>query len=158
MEMKGNMLDASVPVPPADGYVLCGPIFLAKSRIECWRCKQQTSVVAVIATRVDEYERGDVVVGDAEEYVYGMAEDEMPEPLRVALEAATPHFKPVFSGSLGETTWANTCEHCDSLQGAFYQHSEPDGPFFGEPAEFLGDRLLLLQGSLVVDYDSSPGA
>ena len=66
-------------------------------------------------------------------FVYDLAEDAMPEPLVKALQELAPNYVPTYSGTLGETTWANTCVHCQTLQGAFYMHSEPDGPFFGGP-------------------------
>lgn len=41
-----------------------------------------------------------------------------------------PTVKWRFSKSVGHRYWANTCEHCDALQGDFYLSNEPDGPFF----------------------------
>jgi hypothetical protein len=31
----------------------------------------------------------------------------------------------------GHKYWANTCPICGMIQGAFFLHNEPDGPFFG---------------------------
>ncbi|MDO8772601.1 MAG: hypothetical protein Q7K57_28645 [Burkholderiaceae bacterium] len=152
-KVKNKMLDAIDPAPPSNGYILRGPIFLASSRIRCWRCKQETGVVAVIATRVDEYEQGKGVPGSDAEYVYGMDEDEMPGALRAALQAVAPNFKPIYSGTMQETTWANVCEHCEALQGTFFQHMEPDGPFFGEASDFAGEQTVLMQGCVAVDFD-----
>ena len=139
---------------PLNGYVLCAPLYLAISRIKCWRCKADTSVAAIIATRVDEYEEGTLEEGGGEEYVYGIDEDEMPDPLRLALEPAAPDYKPIFSGTTQETTWANGCEYCGALQGVFYQHMEPDGPFFGDASNFAGAKVFLMDTSITIDYDA----
>ena len=40
--------------------------------------------------------------------------------------------------------------HCGSLQGAFFLHSEPDGPFFGDEV-FSGKRTSLSQKGFDVD-------
>ena len=140
---------------PHNGCVLCAPLYLATGRINCWQCKRDTSVVAIIATRVDEYEDGVLAQGDGEEYVHSMDEDEMPEPPRLALEPVAPDYKPIFSGTMQETTWANGCENCGALQGAFYQHMEPDGPFFGDPSDFAGTKVVLTDKNIGIDYDAS---
>ena len=51
---------------------------------------------------------------------------------------ADPKLKPYpktiqfrFSGTAGSKYWVNTCPYCEAIQGDFFLHSEPDGPFFG---------------------------
>jgi predicted RNA-binding Zn-ribbon protein involved in translation (DUF1610 family) len=36
-----------------------------------------------------------------------------------------------YSKMAGTKYWANTCPHCDSIQGDFFLYSEPDSPLFG---------------------------
>lgn len=36
-----------------------------------------------------------------------------------------------FSKTVGEKYWVNTCPFCQSIQGDFFLHCEPEGPFFG---------------------------
>lgn len=123
---------------------LGGPIELAKAQIDCWKCGHETPVVAVVAGQVEEFEEG-VSCGASEEaaFVYDIGAGDMPVMLTTALQAHAPHFKPTRSRTLSETTWANTCAHCDALQGAFFLHSEPDGPFFGGPSNFEGERIAV---------------
>lgn len=40
----------------------------------------------------------------------------------------------------GETYWANTCPHCDSVQGDFYISNEPDSPFFSLESDFANNK------------------
>jgi hypothetical protein len=43
-----------------------------------------------------------------------------------------PHtIRLIRSGTAGTAYWGNTCPACHALQGAFFLHMEPDGPFFG---------------------------
>jgi hypothetical protein len=54
-----------------------------------------------------------------------------------------------FSRMAGGQYWANTCPYCKSIQGDFFLHSEPDGPFFsthiGEdsPTAFRADMMRI---------------
>jgi hypothetical protein len=57
-----------------------------------------------------------------------------------------PALKPIpktiqlrYSRTAGHKYWANTCPYCDSIQGDFFLHSEPDSPFFG--VDFFFDRF-----------------
>lgn len=44
---------------------------------------------------------------------------------------------------------ANHCNHCDALQGDFFLHNEPDGPFFSMDAEALiSMQLIALPGKI----------
>lgn len=39
-----------------------------------------------------------------------------------------------------ETYWANTCPHCNNVQGDFYISNEPDSPFFGLENEIINNK------------------
>lgn len=135
-----------------EGHIaLQGPIGLACAQTECWSCHQTTPVYALIASKVLEVEDGDVVEETEDEsFVYDISQEDMPLALSNALGRAASSYVPTFSRTTGETNWANVCEHCSRLQGAFFLHSEPDGPFFGEAAEFEGTRLNLSDESFTV--------
>lgn len=147
---------ADSPVPSfnlVNGCVLHAPIELATGSITCWRCKKITRVVAVIVAGEEGFEEGVSDEERCETYVHGFDEDDMPPKLEEALVSAAPNYRPTYSGTMQETTWANQCEFCGELQGAFYLHMEPDGPFFGAPADFFGERTTLLQEKIVIDFD-----
>lgn len=56
-----------------------------------------------------------------------------------------------FSKTVGHKYWANTCPYCHSIQGDFFLHQEPAGPFFGveieedSPTAFDADMLQIAQ-------------
>ena len=54
-----------------------------------------------------------------------------------------PTIQKRFSRTIREIYWANGCPRCGTLQGDFYLHAEPDGPFFGlrgDPEDDTGER------------------
>lgn len=123
---------------------LIGPLQIARARVDCWKCGHETTVVTIIANQVEAFEEG-ISSGSSEEaaFVYDIPTGDIPVMLTKALQLHAPHFKPTYSRTMDETTWANTCEHCEALQGAFYLHSEPEGPFFAGPSNFDGERVEL---------------
>lgn len=129
---------------PRDGTLLKAPFQLARAITECWKCHQPTAVVAVVAARVLEFEDGQLSWEFDESYVRGLGEREMPACLATALARLAPLYRPRHSNTLSEATWANGCEHCNALQGSFYLHMEPDGPFFGDPEDFNGELMPLV--------------
>lgn len=145
-----TIFEKEVPVP-IQGVTLLGPLELAVATTRCWKCKEDTQVVAIIAAGVDSVE-GDETTHDEDSpsFVYGLNEDEMPEELVAALKLLAPNYVPIHSHTMNETTWANGCDCCGALQGAFYQHMEPDGPFFGYPSYFEGVRVPLHSGPLAL--------
>lgn len=60
------------------------------------------------------------------------------------------------------TYWANTCPYCNSVQGAFFLHHEPDGPFFAvsceeeymkdTPESFKNDMHTIALSSMSIHY------
>lgn len=143
---------------PDEAQVLMhGPIELALAQTKCWKCHKDTSVAALIAADVDVSEPGEAAeMLGAKSFVSGLAEEDISAALAQAIQAVAPNYRPLFSRTMQETTWANACEHCDSLQGAFYMHSEPDGPFFGSPEDFQGQRVALSEeGIRVSGFDYS---
>jgi hypothetical protein len=146
-------------IPPLplqeDGLQLEAPLRLATAKIACWKCKKQTSVVAIVAASVEEIEDGQSCGNtDGSSYVYNILDDDMPEVLARRLQEVAPYYAPIYSGTMNETTWANKCENCGALQGAFYQHMEPDGPFFGGPENFAGEYIELLGQSVRIESAS----
>jgi hypothetical protein len=133
------------------GLLLRGPLGLASAEVECWKCSHSTPVAALTAAGVVDLDFDD---GEQEDesgsFVYGIEEHEMPAELVTLLAVAAPQYRPAYSGTRGDVTWSNVCHYCGALQGAFFLHSEPDGPFFGSPADFEGAAQQLMAGDLCV--------
>lgn len=151
--MRSRMTPTRIPMNQSDDFVrLHGPVELASSETECWKCHKVTPVLALLAADVEEFVAGEEPErNEAPSFVYDLDEDALPPEVQASLGAAAPNYKPVYSRTLDETTWASICVHCGSLQGAFFMHSEPDGPFFGGPEEFKGQRALLSADGFDVD-------
>lgn len=41
-----------------------------------------------------------------------------------------PYYRMTYSRTARLWAFANVCSHCEALQGEFFLHNEPDGPFF----------------------------
>lgn len=131
---------------------LQGPIELASTSTSCWKCSKPTPVHALVAGDVLEIEDGEVVYQtERRTFVYEIDAEQLPPAIRDAVVAAASNYRPTLSRTTGETTWSNVCIHCGALQGAFFMHSEPDGPFFGEPSDFEGQRVAIADVGFIVD-------
>jgi hypothetical protein len=133
------------------GLQLHGPIGLASSEAGCWKCHRTTVVHSLLATDVTDVNEGDDTesLGSAA-FVYEVDQDDLPAELVAALKTAAPNYVPTYSRTTGQTCWANRCSHCGVLQGAFFIHSEPDGPFFGGPDEFRGETQALYNADVLL--------
>lgn len=118
-----------------DQLVLHAPVVVRSSMTSCWKCHQRTPVHAIVAREVHDPADGPYHPSEdaCRSFVYDIAAAHMPSPMAAALSVLAPTYRPTWSQSLGETVWANRCTHCDALQGAWFLHSEPNGPFFGGP-------------------------
>lgn len=77
---------------------------------KCWKCKRE-----ILVFSWPRYDMGDGIWDDS--------------PPKVKPRPRTVQYR--FSKTAGGTYWANTCPYCQSVQGDFFLHCEPDGPFFG---------------------------
>lgn len=130
---------------------LYGPIKLARATMECWKCKRETPVAALIASDLEDVEdgKGQGKFGSTA-YVYEVSEDGIPDSLKHTLRQLVSHYQPAYSRTTKLSQWANVCVHCGILQGPFYLHSEPDGPFFAGPENFSGEVQEVYAGDLAV--------
>jgi len=135
-----------------DHLILKGPIALRTASTECWKCHAATPVHALIAQAVLDGEADAGADDLCRSFVYDVEEDDMPRQLASALEGLAANYRPTRSRTLGATVWANRCTQCGALQGAFFLHSEPDGPFFGGPdeCETAGEERLVAQDNFSV--------
>jgi hypothetical protein len=131
---------------------LHGPVQLASAEVSCWKCHRSTPVHALLAADVEEFTPGEEPMRlEQPTFVYDISPDALPPTVKATAAKVAPNFKPLFSRTVGETSWANACVHCGLLQGAFFLHSEPDGPFFGGPEDFDGAKVLVSEQGFDVD-------
>lgn len=136
-----------------EGYVrLHGPVELASGKVVCWKCQQTTQVFALLTAYLEEVEPGqEVECLEAPAFIHDLSPRALPAAMRADLASKETNYRPTYSSAIKETCWANVCSHCGVLQGAFFLHSEPDGPFFGGPEEYTGPRVLIATQGFLVD-------
>ena len=142
---------------PKDHLRLYGPIQLATAETDCWKCHKSTPSQSLMAEDIESFSSYAEVQprrNNRRTFFYGVAADSMPPELTKSLEERAPHYKPTFSRTVQETSWASQCVHCGALLGAFFEHSEPDGPFFARPSEFLGSLEILSESGFDIDSAS----
>lgn len=91
------------------------------------------------------------MLSEAASFIHDLAPDALPAPIQAAIAGVASNFRPEFSRTTRKTTWSNVCVHCGALQGAFFLHSDPDGPFFGGSEEFSGTVQKLSDAGFDVD-------
>lgn len=99
------------------------PLYMAGKKVDCWKCCERMSVIALIAPKTDDPElEGEVCILSSIE--------SMPENLLKYIQSRVPTFRKKLSKTVGDSYLANTCPKCKSLSGDFFLHSEPGGAFF----------------------------
>lgn len=120
------------------------PLYLAHTRISCWRCGADMTAIALVAPNVAETEGEICILSEVEE---------LPESVLRFVRKRFPSFKLRYSKTLGLQYYANTCPRCGVIFGDFYLHSEPGSPFFpttGDEAKELTLEAVPLRGSITV--------
>jgi hypothetical protein len=120
------------------------PLYLAHTRMSCWRCGADMPAIAMVAPNVAETEGEICVLSEVEE---------LPESVLQFVRKRFPSFKLTYSKTLGLRYYANTCPRCGVIFGDFYLHSEPGAPFFPtteDEAKELTLEPVPLTGSITV--------
>lgn len=124
------------------------PIFIAESETNCWRCRRQTPVIAVAASRVitEGMER-------IEELTLISNLISIPRDLANVMAGRWPNYKPAYSKTGGGRYVMNHCAHCGAKLGDHFLHDEPGGAFLpmrSEDARHIVLHSLPLRGTLDV--------
>lgn len=116
--------------------------FIVEGKRLCWKCRRETKVYAVGIRSEDiiDLKRPNNSVQKDTGYdlhIWSIDED-IPKEIKSDLSKKYG-CKNKYSYTERRTYFANTCSHCDSLQGDFFLHVEQDGPF-----GYLNDSELKL--------------
>jgi hypothetical protein len=132
---RGNMQDEeSFSVTSDSAYLVCAPT-------TCWKCGGAIEVATI-------YCKAGTVDGESLS-AFRVSSVTSVEPALARELNRSPFFRLAYSRTAGEEYWANHCGHCDALQGDFFLHSEPDGPFFVMDEEALTTmKLIALPGRI----------
>ena len=148
-----------------DGHtVFCHTVNIAESTTSCWRCKNETKVFAfaVESKNISDLRENKPTDVEAETgfdlFIWSIADD-IPPQIKKILENDFG-CKTKFSKTIQDYYFANTCSTCDSLQGDFFLHSEPESPFGHlSKAEIILHSIELSQDMpslLYINQDISP--
>ena len=140
-------------LPNEEGFIIKRPYFIAKSTRYCWKCGHGTPLIALGAKSfyVLEYETEDKPKWTKWEYPVLFSEiDFLDEEVIKVLKNSYPFFQYVYSNMAKHKYWANTCVHCQSLQGDNYNFMGSDAPF--APSSREEARIKREYLSLEFDY------
>ncbi|GIM55547.1 DUF5710 domain-containing protein [Capnocytophaga cynodegmi] len=114
--------------------IIKAPFYLALNTRECWRCKNEIPVISLYS---DNFYQLDYSGENAEYETFEKVEAKsffseivfLDSDISKFLKQNFTFFKLGFSKTINDKYWANHCIKCNSLQGDFFNHSEPGGPF-----------------------------
>lgn len=138
-------LSGALRFAPAIGQSL--PVSLCATEIRCWRCQQATSTVQGLTVEIsqrfaghpdlhinlDELDNGD----EPAPWVASVF------PIALLKQHGIGVIKPRYSRTANERYLSNGCQHCDALQGRFFEHEE------GRDAEDVCQYEVILTRELV---------
>ena len=119
-------------LPKQQGYLVKRPYTLLKARRICWKCSQETSLIALAAKSFYALEfpdDGDDIWIYREDPVIFYGIEGLEPDLTNLLTEKFPFFRYTFSQTIQAKYWANTCIHCKALQGDNYNFMMPPMPF-----------------------------
>lgn len=112
-----------------DSALTCAAVYLLRAEGECWVCKKQTRMFALMALPPLACHGYDAESADKDGPMLRTL-SALPSSL---VRAVTPLAGRVLrvdrSNTLDASYWMNHCEHCDAKQGDFFVHG-PNGPFW----------------------------
>jgi hypothetical protein len=97
------------------------PLYLAHTKISCWRCRAKMPALALVAPNVAEADGAICILSEIKE---------LPTVVLQFVGKRFPSFTLRYSKAVSSRYYANTCLTCGVISGDFYLHSEPGAPFF----------------------------
>ncbi len=137
------------------------PFYVLRASIPCWKCREPTPVVGLVATLVeaDGESHGDPTARPVEPVSLRNITD-LPYDLLQVMRAYQPRYVKRESRTAGMSYYQNECWHCGVNIGDSYLFSEPGGPFFPDtPADASSVEVLDVPviGSLEINADWGQG-
>ena len=121
---------------PKQAYIIIKvPILIAKNKRYCWKCNNETPLIAIsgLDLIVQDY-----IDDDSEKVEWYQKKNNLalfsdvtylPKQIIDIIQLRFPFFRFTYSRTIQGKYWANNCVHCNSLQGDFFNHNEPGGAF-----------------------------
>ena len=140
-------------LPKEEGFIVRRPYFVARSEKRCWKCYEDTPLIAPGAKSF--YALGYPSPAEIEwtKYDYPilfLEVDLLAAEVIDLFKKEYPFYRYTYSNTAKRKYWANTCVHCQALQGDNFNFSGFNAPF--APATKTDARLIKIE-YLQLKYD-----
>lgn len=108
-------------LPCEEGFIVQRPYFVLRAKCSCWKCGQETPVVALGARRFQHltYETSDMPVWRREEKPVLFTEvGYLDETISRSMQENYGFFRQLYLEEREIEEWGNCCVHCGSMQEA----------------------------------------
>ena len=137
------------------------PFYIAINKRLCWKCGEETTVISLYSDNflsLDyDNEDSDILKFDKlcnKSFFSNVTY--LDKSIANFIKQNFPFYKVGYSKTIQDKYWANHCEKCNSLQGDFFNYSEPGGPFYPVTMEEY-QNLLLIQVKFKYDLTIKGG-
>jgi len=132
---KKKITDFADWIPEDSDIIIKSPFIIAKNTRFCWKCNKETTLIAIGAKQfmLSDYvnDESDEVKWKLEKYLTLFSDvTYIPKKIAELIQKKFPFYRYSYSKTINGKYWANNCIHCNSLQGDWFNHHEPDGAFF----------------------------
>lgn len=107
-------------------FELVSPVYIVKSRSNCWKCHNKSEVFCLASEGV--IENGTRI----SDFIVFSNISWMAEELKEIFSRISSKFRIDFSKTQESKLYMNHCQHCDAKMGDFFMHDEPGGAFVPE--------------------------
>ncbi|MGE4515680.1 MAG: DUF3820 family protein [Arcobacteraceae bacterium] len=122
---------------------------IIESKRKCWKCNKNTPIIALkFYSNMNDHDEYSITpkVEIFIEYIH--------ESILTMIQSIYPFFQYRYSKTAQATYLANSCIHCNALQGDWQLHQEPDGAFFNSGKLQCNQYIVLDKGNL--SYSKNP--
>jgi len=131
-------------------------VYIAVASRVCWKCNKSTPVYAVAIKAEDIIDLENNIKDMESETGYDMAiipiDYSLPKDIKFYLEKNTA-CKVTYSNTTKTNYFANVCEYCNALQGAFFVYDEFDSPFKRNNDGSIKFIEFTLEQDISIDYE-----
>jgi hypothetical protein len=120
------------------------PFYVALNTRECWKCSQETTVIAIASNSFYSMEDDNMQWSLQNHFSFLSMPTYIEPQLSLILEKVFPFYKIGYSRTVDGNYWANHCQKCGALQGDFHLHHEAEAAFFPISTEECEALTLIL--------------
>ncbi len=132
-------------LPANGGSIVKYPHLIIKSSRSCWKCHEETPLIALGARKyfTTAFSSPENIEWEKREYPAFFVDIRYIDPeVTGILKESYPFFREMYAKKLETNTWVNTCIHCSTIQGDEYNTADPGAPFGG----YMNEKKTLFRG------------